>query len=73
MGWRMAKAKLVRYADDFVILARYMDGQITVGLSRRSKGGWAWRSTGKDEGAGFAKGRGKLGLSGIYVSVRLGP
>ena len=32
-----AKAHLVRYADDFVILARYQTRQLVTGWSRRSK------------------------------------
>jgi RNA-directed DNA polymerase len=33
-----AKAKLVRYADDFVILARYIDGQITGWVESKIEG-----------------------------------
>ena len=44
---RWAKAKLVRYADDFVVLARYLRPHLR-GTSRRSwKPGWGWRSTGR--------------------------
>ena len=37
-GW-WAKARLVRYADDFVIMARYVDGPIT-GWVERTVEGW---------------------------------
>ena len=66
-----ANAKLVRYADDFVVLARYIDGQHH-GLDRvedRRVVGLG-DQPGQDAGGGSAKGRGKPGLSGLHVSVR---
>lgn len=35
---RWAKAKLVRYADDFVVLARFIDGRITGWIERKLEG-----------------------------------
>ena len=43
-----AKAKLVRYADDFVVLARHQSAA-AAHLHRDEAGrpGWGWRSTGR--------------------------
>jgi RNA-directed DNA polymerase len=42
---RWAGAKLVRYADDFVVLARFLT-PTCAGISKRSwRPGWGWRST----------------------------
>ena len=69
-----AKAKLVRYADDFVVLARYQSPELR-GLDRIEAGRLAGvgDQSGEDAG-GEPEGRGsESGLSGIHVSVRPGP
>jgi len=43
-----AKAKLVRYADDFVILARYIDGQITGWVESKIEG-WLGLEVNRDK------------------------
>ena len=65
-----AKAKLVRYADDFVVLARLAEPE-TGGVDRGEVGNLdgIGDQSGQDAGGGAEAGRSESGLSGIHVSV----
>jgi RNA-directed DNA polymerase len=76
---RRADVKLVRYADDFVALAKQMGSETIEFIESRlegkfqleiPKGRTGLRQSGKDASGGPARGRGKSELSGIHVSVR---
>ncbi|MBE7499821.1 MAG: hypothetical protein HS113_05830 [Verrucomicrobiales bacterium] len=43
-----AKAKLVRYADDFVVLARYVSPRLRDWLEGKLEGGWVGDQPGED-------------------------
>jgi len=45
-----ANARLFRYADDFVVLARHQGERLQGGSNRSSKDGWGLRSIGQDAG-----------------------
>src|SRR5215218_8554644 len=67
-----AKARLVRYADDFVIMARYVGGRITgwVALGGGNGGGVAWPYDQPKQDSGGERNpawRGKPGLRGLHL------
>ena len=67
---RTADVKLVRYADDFVALAKQMGSETIAFIeSRAGRKIPAGDQSGKDAGGGPAGGGGESELSGIYVSV----
>ena len=65
-----ARAKLVRYADDFVVLARYQGSQL-IGFIEMKIETWLGLEINRDKTRSGAteRGRGESGLSGIHVPL----
>lgn len=63
-----AKAKLVRYADDFVVLARYVSTRLDHGEAGKLAG--VADQPGENPRRGSAAERPEPGLSGLHLSVR---
>ena len=65
-----AKAKLVRYADDFVVLARYISPQLRGWIEGKLEG-WLGlqHQPREDSRVGPAANRSEPGFSGLYLSV----
>jgi RNA-directed DNA polymerase len=69
-----AKARLVRYADDFVIMARYVGPHH--GLGGKNRGGMAWPDDQPEEDSGGERDPGERkqpGFRGLHLPLRLGP
>ena len=49
-----AKARLVRYADDFVVLAKYRWTRYRVSSKRNWNSGWDWNSIGRKRGSSIS-------------------
>jgi RNA-directed DNA polymerase len=73
-----AGAKLVRYADDFVVLARYQGSQLMGFIEMKletwlgleiPKGRTGLRQPGQNASGATERGRGESGLSGIHVPL----
>jgi hypothetical protein len=79
---RRSDVKLVRYADDFVALAKQMGSETIEFIESRLEGKFqleiprgrtGLRQPGKDAGGGPTGTRGKSELSGLHISVRPRP
>jgi len=71
---RWAKARLVRFADDFVIMARYVGPQIT-GWVERTVEGWLGLKINREKNPGGERNPaewGKPGLRGLHLPLRPG-
>ncbi len=66
--FKQANARMVRYADDFVVMARYMGGRI-VGWLEAGEGPGADPQPGQDAHRASGEGKGRPGFPGVHLPL----